>query len=87
VPSILGYIVTLKVDNTVIFQTENSLEDPSICGGYYKAAVCIDLTDMEYSSTEVKGCATLKVTLAGFKLGEWGLGCFTIDVDKISIFF
>jgi len=82
IPSALGFLLSFTFNGEVIYQVSDSLQNPDVCFPYLGATFCVDFTNMKYSTTQVSGCADLKVTFLGFKIFSVSMGCFTIDISS-----
>eukprot|EP00050_Salpingoeca_kvevrii_P000021 m.140044 g.140044 ORF g.140044 m.140044 type:complete len:209 (-) comp10007_c1_seq2:61-687(-) len=84
IPASLSLSVTISVDSHVLVNKTVSLEDPSFCVGvpYLKkfASLCVDFTNMTYSTKEVSGCVSVEIKLVDVRVGKWKLGCFSFPL-------
>ncbi|KAI0241202.1 hypothetical protein LSAT2_033062 [Lamellibrachia satsuma] len=89
VPEEVGIAVVVTVDGWVVFvKTISARNPPPICFGVphfeKEASVCLELYDLNISSSIFSGCARVLVRLDHMFAKKFNLGCFKLPVNDIN---
>jgi hypothetical protein len=83
-PSQLSIGVTLTYAGLTLINETVSARNPDVCAHipYLKklASICLDFSNVSYSSSHLSGCADIRAELIGITLYKEHLGCFDIHV-------
>ncbi len=84
IPSQLEIALTLTYGHLTIINETVSAKNPDICVDipYLKklASICLDFTNVTYSSAHLSGCVDVRAELVGITIYKAHIGCFNIHV-------
>ena len=84
IPSQLEIALTLTYGHLTLINETVSAKNPDICVAipYLKklASICLDFTNVTYSSSHLSGCADVRAEVLGITLYKEPIGCFNIHV-------